>query len=126
MWKAFKLVIAFLFVLGWGLAASALHVVWTGSSVIIIPKDRIGVSETYSDITKWTAEDVAAHPNVSRRLIATGKAEALAGVFEARDAEDLRKQILEAIERGPASKPALSMLDKARQVAHQATQVVQH
>ena len=126
MWKAFKIIFVFLFVLGWGLAASALHVVWTGSSVIVIPKDRIGVSETYADITRWTADDVATHPNVSRRLVATGKAEALAGIFEAKDAEDLREKILEAIDRGPASKPAPSMIDKAKAVASRATQVVQH
>ena len=126
MKKIFRTVFVLLMVGGWALAASALHVVWTGSSVIVIPKNHIGVRDTYVNVSNWTADDVSNHPLVAQRLVAVGKPEALANAFKYKDTNDLISQINDAASRAPTSQPSPSLLDKATVLAHQATQVVQH
>ncbi len=126
MKKIFRTIFALLLVGGWALAASALHVVWTGSSVIVIPKNHIGVRDTYVNISNWTADDVTNHPQVAQRLIATGKPEALASAFKYKGSDDLISQINHATSRAPTSQPSPGLLDKATALAHEATQVVQH
>jgi hypothetical protein len=126
MKNAFRLIVVLLLVGGWSLAASALHVVWTGSSVIVIPKNRIGVRDTYVNVSNWTADDVTNHPLVAKRLVATGKADVLAGAFKAHNSDDLIQQINEAASRAPTSQSAPTIIEKAEALAHQATQVVQH
>ena len=126
MKKVIRLFVTLLLVGGWGLAASALHVVYTGSSVIIIPKDRLGVRDTYVNVNGWTADDVSNHPLVAKRLIATGKEDAIAGAFKFKSHDDLDRQIEDAASRAPTSQPLPSIVDKATALAHEATQVVQH
>ncbi len=43
----FRIIVAFGLLLGWGLAASAIHVVWTGDKPVIIPKATLGARDTY-------------------------------------------------------------------------------
>jgi hypothetical protein len=126
MKKVIRLFVALLVLGGWSLAASALHVIYTGSSVIVIPKNRLGVTDTYVNVSNWTADDVTNHPLVAKRLIATGKADALAGAFKAKSSDDLIEQINEAASRAPTSQPSPTMMEKAQALAHQASQVVQH
>src|SRR3954468_12343160 len=126
MKKVIRLFVALLLVGGWSLAASALHVIYTGSSVIVIPKNRLGVSDTYVNVSNWTADDVTNHPLVAQRLVATGKADVLAVAFKAKSSEDLIDQIHEATMRAPTSQPSPTMIEKAQALAHQAIQVVQH
>jgi len=98
----FRLIVTLLLFAGWGLAASALHVVWTGEKPIVIPKDRLGVRDTYVCTKAWTANDVAAHPIVVKRLIATGKTDVLAHAFKSSGEQDLVAQIEDALAKGPA------------------------
>ena len=122
MKATFRLFVTLLLFIGWGLAAGALHVVWTGSSPVIFPKDKLGVADTYVDVSKWTAADVSNHPVVSKRLVAAGKADVLAHVFNAHSKDDLISQIYHAIARGPttpSSKPD-SVVAKARVLASRA------
>src|SRR4051794_32586422 len=95
----FRMIVTLLLVIGWGLAASALHVVWTGSKPVIVPKARLGVTDTYVNVTNWTVDDVAAHKLVSQRLVETGHADVVAHAFTAAGAEELNAQIQEAIRR---------------------------
>jgi hypothetical protein len=125
MKKTFRLIVALLLLGGWSLAATALHVVYTGSSVIIIPKNRLGVGDTYVNISNWTADDVSNHPAVVARLMATGKTDTLANVFQSTGGE-LTAKVQEALAHGPTTQPSPTILDKAKEVAQQATQVVQH
>src|SRR5438094_7159629 len=99
----FRLIVAMLLLSGWGLAASALHVVRNGQSPLILPKDRLGVTDTYVDISKWTADDVSNHPTISKRLVGAGRADVLAYVFNVRTQDDLISQIYHAIARGPVT-----------------------
>ena len=108
----FRLIVTMLLVGGWALAASALHVVWTGDPVrpVIIPKEKLDVHDTYVNVQHWTPNDVASHRIVAKRLIETGHADVLAHAFrtESGDAVTgaaLVESIEEAVERGPTTQP---------------------
>lgn len=106
MKTAFRLVVTFLLLVGWGLAASALHVVRTPDSVAIVPKDRLSVMNTYVDVRPWTLDQVRANPRLAQRLVETGKAPLLAHTTQSRDAADLENQLRTAIDRGLADQKA--------------------
>jgi hypothetical protein len=115
MKSIFRLIVALLLFGGWGLAASALHVVWTGDKPVVIPKDHLGVTDTYVNTKAWTADDVARHPIVVKRLLASGKADVLAHAFKATDQQDLVNQIEDALAKGPSTpttKPADAVISK--------------
>ena len=123
--NTFRVVVLALLLGGWLLAASALHVVWTGNKAVIIPKNRIGVRETYVNTTAWSANDVANHPALARRLVDTGHSDVLAAAFKEVPAAELSAKIGEAIQRGPTTKPSDVIGDKVDQLAAKADQVVQ-
>ena len=123
--NGFRLLVTVLLLGGWLLAASALHVVWTGNKAIIIPKNRIGVRETYVNTVAWSADDVANHPTLAKRLVDTGHSDAVAAAFKDVGSADLPAKINEAISRGPTTKPADVIGDKVDQIAQKADQAVQ-
>ena len=121
----FRLIVALLLVGGWGLAASALHVIWTGEKAIVLPKDRIGIRDTYVNTSSWTADDVSNHPAVSKRLVAAGYADTLAHSFKAANHDELVAQIDAAIQRGPTTQPA-DLQAKVEEVAQKTKDTVEH
>ncbi|MEO6436227.1 MAG: hypothetical protein ABIP55_10785 [Tepidisphaeraceae bacterium] len=104
----FRLVVTLLLIGGWALAASALHVVNTGDwkKPVIIPKQQLGVVDTYICVKDWTANDVASHPVVVKRLIATGRADVLANAFKPATGDELVTLVNDAVTRGPTTQPA--------------------
>lgn len=95
-----RLVIAGLLLAGWALALLAVHVVVvpdaTASAdaklkwrLVVVPKNQLGVAETYVDTRGWTAEDVPAHETLVARLVEAGKADALSHVM----GETLRQRL---------------------------------
>ena len=81
MSKLFKYVciLAFMFG-GWALAAASLHVVRAPSThkycpvnLQVVTKERLSYKDTWVDVTRWTAADVSAHPEVVARLEEAGK-----------------------------------------------------
>jgi hypothetical protein len=111
MKKILRLLVVVLLLGGWSLAALALHVIVAPGSpgrVIFVPKNQLGIKETYVDTRHWTLGDVAQHPQIAQRLIQTGKTDALAHV--ANPGEDLVATLNDAIEKGttvpPTTKPA--------------------
>ncbi|MEA2733589.1 MAG: hypothetical protein QOE14_40 [Humisphaera sp.] len=134
----FRLFVFVLLIGGWSVAASALHIVWTGEKVKVLPKDRMGIRDTYVNISDWKADDVAAHPALAKRLVATGQTDVLAKAFGSLShGEELEKQIDEVIARGPTTQPTPTVNDKvadqlesvtakAEQVADKAKQAVDH
>ena len=121
----FRLIVLALLVGGWAVAASALHVVWTGEKPKVFSKDRLGVRDTYVNVSNWTAEDVAAHPVVSKRLVATGKADVLAKAFESKTGDELVAEIEAAIARGPTTQPTPTVNDKVADQVEQAAAKVE-
>ena len=69
---------------GWILAAAALHVVVTPGRLTIMPKDRLGFSQTFVDARHWTLADVSSHPVVSDRLVHLGREQLLYFVTDSR------------------------------------------
>lgn len=88
MKKFLKYVFLLAFVFGgWVLAASSLHVVrapgadgwgYVTLQVRLVPKNTLTFTDTWVDLTKWNAGDLAAHQNVRERLVQAGKGEWLA------------------------------------------------
>jgi len=106
-------------------AASALHIVWSGDKLRGLSKDRLGVRDTYVNTSQWTADDVAAHPIVVKRIIATGKADLLSKNFESKTGDELVKQIEETISRGPTTQPAPTVNDHIADGVEQAAAKVE-
>ena len=108
LWRLTFLV---LLLAGWGLAALATHVVVvpdeTGEDfdVLVIPKNRFAVSDTYVDTRGWTEADLAAHENLAARLVEAGKADSLrhllGGTIRTRLGEllELRRTLIDAQQR---------------------------
>ena len=73
----FLFVTAFIFG-GWALASLSLHVVrapvpgdklsWLPGWVEFVPKSHMTWKETWVDTTKWTANDMADHPDIVAKL----------------------------------------------------------
>jgi hypothetical protein len=74
--NAFRLVFLVLLLGGWGLSALSLHVIRTPEKFIVIPKEHLGIADTYVDARKWTMADLADHPDLVKRLLETDKADA--------------------------------------------------
>src|SRR4051794_8364405 len=125
MKKTFRLIVTLMLVGGWALAASALHVVRGGDRPVIIPKDHVAVRDTYVNTANWSSDDVANHPALAKRLVATGNADALAHAFKAANHDDLVAQIEDAASRGPTTKPADLTAHVEKAVA-KAEEVVEH
>ena len=86
-----RLVLLALFAGGWALAAAAVHVVIVpGDSeadddawkLLLLPKNRMGYSDTYADTRGWTAADAREHEDLVSRLIESGHGPRLAHVLE--------------------------------------------
>ena len=60
---------------GWSLAALSLHVVRTPDKIGLIPKQRLGFTDTYVDARKWTLSDLPAHAALVERVLQANKAE---------------------------------------------------
>jgi len=106
MKKIFRLLVAVLLIGGWTLAALAVHVVVAPGNpgrVIVVPKSQLGIRDTYVDTRAWTIGDVTSHPQVTERLIQTGKSEALAQL--APKDQDLNAVLTDAIAKASAPTP---------------------
>ena len=121
----YRLSVLGLLVAGWAVAGSTLHVVWNGDKVNVLTKDRLGIRDTYVNTASWTANDVAAHPIVVKRLIATGKADMLSKSFESKTGDELVKQIDDAIAKGPTTQPTPTVNDQVADKVEQAAAKVE-
>lgn len=98
-----RLVVLTLLLLGWSLAAGAIHVVRGPGELTIIPKHRFGVGETYVDTRHWTLNDVASHPGVVERLLELEKAQVLSHVSRMHDPRRLEEELRDAVRKGRES-----------------------
>ena len=94
----FRLIVLVLLLAGWSLAALSLHVVRAaGDRIVLIPKQRLSLTDTYVDARAWTIGSVADHDALVERIIQSGKAEQFAYVVAdpkgdvARQLDDARR-----------------------------------
>jgi hypothetical protein len=100
--KTMARLITLLIVLGgWSLAALSLHVVRTPSGVALIPKNDLGVWDTYVDTRHWTLADVTNHAAVCERLIEAGHADLLSHTAQGATGVALEKKLQDAIAKAP-------------------------
>ena len=84
-------VFAVLLVSGWAIAALAVHVVvvpfqaedqaesWR---VVVVPKERLGLAQTYVDTRGWTEQEAAEHVELLARLTEAGKGDRVADLLK--------------------------------------------
>ena len=108
MKNVFRVIVTLLLLGGWLLSALSLHVVRAPNGIVVIPKERVGVKDTYVDVTKWDLPRVGSHPDVVGRLIETNHVEKLSHVTKSVSSDDLVSQIQAAVKEGktaPATQP---------------------
>jgi hypothetical protein len=93
-----RLIVLVLLIAGWGLAALSLHVIRAqGDRIVLIPKQRLSITDTYVDARTWTIASVGDHDALIERIIQSGKADQFAYVVDdpkgdvARQLNDARK-----------------------------------
>lgn len=59
-----------------------------------VPKESYSLSETYVDISTWTTEDLAKHPEVTQAMIDNGHKDKIAHLME-KDAKGVLDGLLE-------------------------------
>ncbi len=78
----FKSLVFVLLVGGWALASAAIQVIRTPSSIVVVPKDRLGYHDTYLDTRNWTVADDRSHPELVTRLVRMGRTDVLAHTIQ--------------------------------------------
>jgi len=104
MKNTFRLLVFLLLVGGWGLAATSLHVVRTSQSpreFVIVPKNRLGIADTYVDTRTWTLDDVPNHKALVGRMIETEKYMAIAHVTGETEPAEVQQRLADALMRTP-------------------------
>ncbi|MGA2442944.1 MAG: hypothetical protein ABSH08_18480 [Tepidisphaeraceae bacterium] len=89
---------------GWIVAGLCLHVVRTPdpdnpqqSKLLIVPKNRLGINDTYVDARGWTMQDATDHPMVILRLLEAGKADELKYLTDPKSKKDVATQLTDAL-----------------------------
>jgi hypothetical protein len=100
----FRLFVLTLMLSGWAIAAMCLHVVRTpnpndptSSKLVVIPKARLGISQTYVDARSWTMADVPSHAALITRMLDAGKAEQLQFLADPKSKQDIATQLTDAL-----------------------------
>jgi hypothetical protein len=89
---------------GWAVAALCLHVIRIPdpanaqqSKLIVVPKNRLNVDDTYVDARAWTMADVKTHPLLVLRLMKLGKADDLKFLADPKNNKDIETQLTDAL-----------------------------
>jgi hypothetical protein len=91
---------------GWSLAALSLHVVRTPDKIGLIPKERLGITDTYVDARKWTLADLNNHPVLVKRLLEANKADLFQYLADPNKG-DISRQLSGASAQAPAEQNGL-------------------
>ena len=96
----FRLIVLVLLLAGWGLAALSLHVVRTPETLTIVPKNRLGITDTVVDTRNWTLDDAVNHPDVVARLLDLDKTSLIAHLAGDRNEQEFERALRNAVKRG--------------------------
>jgi hypothetical protein len=100
----FRLIGLALTISGWAVAALCLHVIRTPnpsdpneSKLVVIPKARLGLTDTYVDARRWTMADVPDHKALIWRVLDAGQAEQLKYLADPKSGADVQTQLTDAL-----------------------------
>jgi hypothetical protein len=100
----FRLVGLALTISGWAVAALCLHVIRTPnpndpkeSRLVVIPKSRLGITDTYVDARNWTLADVPQHAALVWRVLDAGQADQLKYLTDPKSGDDAQTQLTDAL-----------------------------
>ena len=89
---------------GWAVAALCLHVIRTPnpsnpaeSKLVVIPKSRLGITDTYVDARNWTLADVPLHAALVSRILDAGQADQFKYLTDPKSGSDAQAQITDAL-----------------------------
>jgi hypothetical protein len=99
--KSFIRFLALIFCIsGWAVAAFCVHVVRVPdpgdaqqSKLIVVPKNRLNLDDTYVDARNWTMADVKTHSLLVLRLLRAGKADELKYLADPKSNKDIETQL---------------------------------
>ncbi len=104
MKSIFRLIGLALTISGWAVAALCLHVIRTPnpsdpneSKLVVIPKARLGITDTYVDARHWTMADVPEHKDLVWRVLDAGQAEQLKFLADPKNGSDVQTQLTDAL-----------------------------
>ena len=120
-----RLVSLLILLSGWSLAALSLYGVRTPDGFALVPKNDLGVWDTYADTRNWTLDDVTKHAALAQRIVQSGHAVLLGHIVPGATGGDLERKLNEAIARAPQtqrpgvdlSRSAVAAADAARRIA---------
>lgn len=95
----FRLAVLVLLLSGWALAASAIYVIRTPTTITVVSRDRLGCpwEDVFVDTRAWTMQDVGRHRQIVRRLIALDRASLLANVADPDSKATVEAQLRDAV-----------------------------
>ena len=113
MKSIFRFICLVLMVSGWVVAALCLHVVRTPdpsdahqSKLVVIPKQRLGIQDTYVDARDWTMADVPAHGSLILELINAQKADQLKFLADPNSKQSIEIQLVDVLTAAQKGAPA--------------------
>jgi hypothetical protein len=107
---------------GWAVAALSVHLVRTPdpnnpnqSKLVVVPKNRLNVNDTYVDAREWTMSDVPTHGLLVLRVLQTGKADDFKYLADPKSKQDIETQLYDALAgtKAPATTPSRTSSRKA-------------
>jgi hypothetical protein len=107
---------------GWAVAALSVHVVRTPdpsnpnqSKLVVVPKNRLNLNDTYVDAREWTMSDVPTHGLLVLRVIQTGKADEFKYLADPKSKLDVEQQLYDALtgSKAPTTTPSRTAAHKA-------------
>ena len=112
-----KLFFVVLMLAGWGLAAISLHVVRTPAGLTILPKDSLGLTDTYADTRDWKPGDLPEHKALIKRLLSTDRMDAIRHVVEQDRDASVKQQLIDASDKPSKSNSKSKAVDPLARVA---------
>ena len=103
-----RLIVLVLMLSGWAVAALSLYVVRVPdpdnpkqSKLIVVPKNELGINDTYLDARAWKMQEAASHRLLILRIIYAGKADEMKFLGDPSSKKDMETQLYDALSAAP-------------------------
>jgi len=100
----FRFIFLVLMVSGWALAALCLHIIRVPdpenakqSKLVVIPKQRLGINDTYVDARGWTMADVPDHRMLVLEMMNADKQDELKYLTNPKNKQSVEIQLMDVL-----------------------------